>query len=200
MTALRYFLIYKPFGVLSQFSREGEKLTLADLDFDFPGDVYPIGRLDADSEGLLLLTNDKPLNHRLLNPKYRHNRTYYVQVEGTLTEDACRKLSAGVTISVDGKPYHTLPADARPLVPEPALPDRNPPIRYRASIPTSWLATSLHEGKNRQVRKMTAAVGFPTLRLVRWSIESLTAEDMAPGDIRELSRAEVMRGLQVNGW
>ena len=191
-----YFLIYKPYLMLSQFSREGDKQTLADLDFDFPTDVYPVGRLDADSEGLLLLTNDKQLNHRLLNPKFRHNRTYYVQVEGQLTEEAYRQLSEGVTISVDGKSYHTLPATAR-IIPEPALPERNPPIRYRASIPTSWLAISLHEGKNRQVRKMTAAVGFPTLRLVRWAIEGLMAEGMMPGDVRELGRAEVMQGLKL---
>ena len=199
---MRYFLIYKPYGMLSQFSNERDKhgpgsATLADLDYSFPGDVYPVGRLDADSEGLLLLTNDKQLNHRLLNPKFRHRRTYYVQVEGELTEEACQKLTQGVAISVDGKAYHTLPADARPLVPAPDLPARNPPIRYRASIPTSWLAISLHEGKNRQVRRMTAAVGFPTLRLVRWAIERLTAEGMTPGDVRELSGAEVMRGLNV---
>lgn len=191
-----YFLIYKPNLMLSQFSREGEKMTLADLAFDFPADVYPVGRLDADSEGLLLLTNDKQLNHRLLNPKFRHNRTYYVQVEGALTDDACQKLSQGITISVDGKAYHTLPADARPLI-EPVLPERHPPIRYRASIPTSWLSISLHEGKNRQVRKMTAAVGFPTLRLVRWAIEELTAEGMVPGQVRELSRADLVRGLHL---
>ncbi|GAB4028970.1 pseudouridine synthase [Spirosoma gilvum] len=191
-----YYLIYKPYLMLSQFSREGEKPTLADLDFDFPKDVYPVGRLDADSEGLLLLTSDKQLNHRLLNPKFRHHRTYYVQVEGALTEQACSQLAKGVTISVDGKPYHTLSANAQ-IISEPALPERNPPIRYRASIPTSWLSISLHEGKNRQVRKMTAAVGFPTLRLVRWAIESLTAEGMQPGEIRELNRSVMMRGLNV---
>lgn len=192
-----YVLIYKPYLMLSQFSREGYKSTLADLDFDFPSDVYPVGRLDADSEGLLLLTNDKQLNHRLLNPRFRHNRTYYVQVEGALTDDACQKLTQGVTITVDGKPYHSLPAVARPLVPEPAVPARNPPIRYRASIPTSWLSIALHEGKNRQVRKMTAAVGFPTLRLVRWAIEGFTADGMEPGAVREISRAELMKGLQL---
>ena len=191
-----YFLIYKPYLMLSQFSREGEKPTLADLDYDFPKDVYPVGRLDADSEGLLLLTSDKQLNHRLLNPKFRHNRTYYVQVEGALTAEACRQLSAGVTISVDGKSYDTLPANAEPIT-EPDLPERNPPIRYRASIPTSWLSISLHEGKNRQVRKMTAAVGFPTLRLVRWAIEELTVEGMQPGQVQELSRADMLRGLRL---
>ncbi|GAB2593143.1 pseudouridine synthase [Spirosoma areae] len=182
--------------MLSQFSREGDKPTLADVDFDFPTDVYPVGRLDADSEGLLLLTNDKQLNHRLLNPKFRHNRTYYVQVEGVLTDEACRWLSVGVTISVDGKPYHTLPADPQ-IINEPILPERTPPIRYRASLPTSWLSIALHEGKNRQVRKMTAGVGFPTLRLVRWAIESLTAGGMTPGQVREISRAEVLGGLKI---
>lgn len=187
--------------MLSQFSPghercEGEKPALADLDYAFPADVYPVGRLDADSEGLLLLTNDKQLNHRLLNPKFRHHRTYYVQVDGALTADACQELAEGVTISVDGKLYHTLPANVRPID-EPNLPERTPPIRYRASIPTSWLSISLHEGKNRQVRKMTAAVGFPTLRLVRWAIEGLTAEMMTPGQVRELSREEVMRELRL---
>ncbi|UFH54126.1 pseudouridine synthase [Spirosoma sp. KNUC1025] len=182
--------------MLSQFSREGDKPTLADLAFDFPKDVYPVGRLDADSEGLLLLTSDKQLNHRLLNPKFRHNRTYYVQVEGALTNEACQLLAAGVTISIDGKPYHTLPANAQ-IIDEPALPERTPPIRYRASIPTSWLSISLHEGKNRQVRKMTAAVGFPTLRLVRWAIENVTADGMLPGQIQKLNRADLLRGLRL---
>jgi 23S rRNA pseudouridine2457 synthase len=191
-----YFLIYKPYLMLSQFSREGDKPTLADIDFEFPNDVYPVGRLDADSEGLLLLTNDKQLNHRLLNPKFRHNRTYYVQLDGALTDDACQQLSAGVTISIDGKSYLTLPAHAQ-IIAEPSLPERNPPIRYRANIPTSWLSISLHEGKNRQVRKMTAAVGFPTLRLVRWAIENLTAENMTPGQVRQLSRAEIIKGLRL---
>ncbi len=196
MAILRYFLIYKPYLMLSQFSREGDKSSLADLAVDFPSDVYPVGRLDADSEGLLLLTSDKQLNHRLLNPKFRHNRTYYVQVDGQLTNEATEQLATGVIISVDGKSYQTLPANAQ-ILPEPALPVRNPPIRYRAAIPTSWLSISLHEGKNRQVRKMTAAVGFPTLRLVRWSIETLTADGMQPGDVRELSREEAMRGLNL---
>lgn len=201
MSTPRYFLIYKPYLMLSQFSKEGDKYgprsaTLADLEFDFPSDVYPVGRLDADSEGLLLLTNDKPLNHRLLNPKFRHNRTYYVQVDGQLTIDAVERLAKGVTISVDGKPYRTLTANVQ-FIQDPELPPRNPPIRYRASIPASWLSISLHEGKNRQVRRMTATVGFPTLRLVRWAIETFTAERMQPGDVRELSRNEVMRGLNL---
>ncbi|HEX9956354.1 MAG TPA: pseudouridine synthase, partial [Fibrella sp.] len=151
-----HYLIYKPFGMLSQFSPEGDKPTLADLSFAFGRDVYPVGRLDADSEGLLLLTNDKSINHRLLDPRFAHERTYYVQVDGAVTDEALQQLAEGVTITVDGKPHHTYPAIAR-RIDEPDLPPRNPPIRFRAAIPTSWLALTLTEGKNRQVRKMTAA-------------------------------------------
>ena len=192
-----YYLIYKPFGMLSQFSHEGDKPTLADLTVTLPPDVYPVGRLDADSEGLLLLTSDKRLNNRLLNPKFRHLRTYYVQVEGAITEEAVQQLEKGVQISVDGKLYQTLSAHAKKLADEPTLPARNPPIRVRANIPTSWVAITLHEGKNRQVRKMTAAVGFPTLRLVRWAIESLTADGMRPGDVKTLTWEDVKRGLKL---
>ena len=186
-----HYLIYKPFGMLSQFSREGDKLTLADLPVAFDRDVYPVGRLDADSEGLLLLTNDKTINHRLLDPRYAHERTYYVQVDGMITDEAIAQLTDGVVITVDGKPYHTAPAIARRLPDEPDLPPRHPPVRYRASIPTSWVALTLTEGKNRQVRKMTAAVGFPTLRLVRWAIGHLTADGMQPAAVRELAPEEL---------
>ncbi len=192
-----YFLIYKPFGMLAQFSAEGDKPTLADLPQRFAKDVYPVGRLDADSEGLLLLTSDTTLNNRLLNPRFRHKRTYWVQVEGTVTDEALLLLAEGLTISIDGKPYQTLPANAHRLPDEPTLFPRNPPIRFRASIPTSWLSLTLHEGKNRQVRRMTAAVGFPTLRLVRWAIEGLTAEGMRPGDVRELDRQTLWRALRL---
>jgi 23S rRNA pseudouridine2457 synthase len=193
-----YYLIYKPFGMLSQFSREGDKPTLADLTTVLPPDVYPVGRLDADSEGLLLLTSDKRLNNRLLNPKFKHLRTYWVQVEGDITAEALQQLSAGVQISVDGKSYQTLPAQAKRLTDEPILPARNPPIRFRANIPTSWVAITLHEGKNRQVRKMTAAVGFPTLRLVRWAIENLTATQMRPGEVKTLTWDEVKTGFKLS--
>ena len=175
--------------MLSQFSREGDHPTLADLAFDFPKDVYPVGRLDADSEGLLLLTNDNFFKTRLLDPKQRHFRTYYVQVEGEITDEACAQLAAGVTISINGKKHQTLPARATPIT-EPDLPERNPPIRFRKNIPTSWLSLSLHEGKNRQVRRMTAAVGYPTLRLVRWSIDDWKLESMQPGEIKAIG----MRG------
>ena len=138
--------------MLSQFSKEGDKPTLADLDFKFSKDIYPVGRLDADSEGLLLLTNDTDLNYRLLNPKFKHKRTYYVQVDGQISEEACQQLATGVKISIDGKPHHTLPAKIEILEQEPLLPARNPPIRFRKNIPTSWVSITLHEGKNRQVR------------------------------------------------
>ena len=193
----QYFITYKPFGVLTQFSGEGP--TLATLG-EFPKEVYPVGRLDKDSEGLLLLTDDKSLNHQLLNPRFGHQRTYYVQVEGIPTPEALTQLQQGVTIQVDGKPYRTKPAVAKLLDPAPTLPERNPPIRYRASIPDRWLALTLIEGKNRQVRKMTAAVGFPTLRLVRFSMEKITLDGMAASEVRELSQELVYRSLGLTGF
>ena len=183
--------------MLTQFS--GEEFTLASLG-DFPKEVYPVGRLDKDSEGLLLLTDDKALNHQLLNPRFGHQRTYYVQVEGIPTPEALAQLQAGVTIQVDGKSYRTKPALVKLLDPAPILPERNPPIRYRASIPDCWLALTLIEGKNRQVRKMTAAVGFPTLRLVRFSMEKITLDGMDAGEVRELSQELVYRSLGLTGF
>jgi 23S rRNA pseudouridine2457 synthase len=185
--------------MLSQFSREGEHATLADLDFIFPKDIYPVGRLDADSEGLLLLTNDNYLKTKLLEPRNKHKRTYYVQVEGEITKEACQQIADGVTISINGKAYLTLPAFAS-LLEEPTLPERNPPIRFRKNIPASWVSITLHEGKNRQVRRMTAAAGFPTLRLVRWSIGKISladfsAEGAKPGDVWEVTNQEVKKLL-----
>lgn len=187
----QYFLFYKPFQVLSQFSPEGDKKTLADFFPNIPKDVYPVGRLDYDSEGLLLLTNDKQLTHRLLEPKFAHSRSYYVQVEGTIDTESLEQLQKGVLIKVDGKEYRTKPAQARLLIGEPKLPDRNPPIRFRKNIPTSWIELSLTEGKNRQVRKMTAAAGYPTLRLARYSIGRINIEGMESGAVRILSEKEI---------
>lgn len=183
--------------MLSQFSREGEHATLADLAFQFPKDVYPVGRLDADSEGLLLLTNDNYIKTKLLDPKNRHLRTYYVQVDGEIDENACAQLRHGVQININGKIYLTLPA-LTALMDVPDLPERNPPVRFRKNIPTSWLSISLHEGKNRQVRRMTAAVGFPTLRLVRWAIGKVTLADRGefsanPGDVWEVTKNDISR-------
>ncbi|WP_017731884.1 pseudouridine synthase [Nafulsella turpanensis] len=192
----RYFIIYKPFGILSQFSAEGGKEGLGSL-FEFPKEVYPVGRLDADSEGLLILTNDKSLNSRLLHPQQKHWRTYFVQVDGAITSEALKKLEQGVTIKINKKEYHTRPSVASLLSSEPMLPERNPPIRFRKEIPTSWLSLSLQEGKNRQVRRMTAAVGFPTLRLVRVRIEALSIDGMLSGEVKELNREELFMQLKM---
>jgi 23S rRNA pseudouridine2457 synthase len=183
---LQYYLFYKPFQVLTQFSAEGDKQTLAHYFHNFPKDIYPVGRLDYDSEGLLLLTNDKPLTHRLLDPSFSHPRTYWVQVEDAITQEAVTQLQMGVTISVDGKNYRTKKAIAKIFDTPPQVADRNPPIRFRKNIPTSWLSLTLTEGKNRQVRKMTAATGFPTLRLIRYSIGKATIAGMQPGDIMKI--------------
>jgi len=185
-----YFIFYKPFNVLSQFSEEGDKKTLAHYFPHVAKNIYPVGRLDYDSEGLLLLTNDKALTHQLLDPSFKHKRTYYVQVEGTITTEAIEKLQRGVTISIDGKKYTTQKAWAEMLTEEPLLPDRDPPIRFRKNVPDSWLSLTLTEGKNRQVRRMTAAVGFPTLRLVRYSIGSINIEGMQPGSYRKLEHRD----------
>ncbi len=193
----RYFILYKPFGVLTQFSGEGP--TLASLGV-FPKEVYPVGRLDKDSEGLLLVTDDKWLNHHLLNPRFGHQRTYYAQVEGIPTSEALKQLQSGVMINVDGRDYQTKPALAKILDPVPNLPDRNPPIRYRASIPDTWIELTLIEGKNRQVRKMTAAVGFPTLRLVRYSMEKISISGMQSGEVIELDEKTVYHQLGLTGF
>jgi len=178
-----YYLFYKPYQVLSQFSAEGDKKTLADYFHGIPKDVYPVGRLDYDSEGLLLLTNDKQLNHRLLHPLFIHEREYWVQVEGIPSGSALERLRKGTVINVDGKPYRTRPAKAVVMEREPPVPARFPPIRFRKEIPVSWLSLTLTEGKNRQVRRMTASVNLPTLRLVRYRIGGITASGMQPGDI-----------------
>ena len=186
----QYYIIYKPFQVLSQFTSQEGKKTLKDF-FPVPADVYPVGRLDFDSEGLLIQTNDTTFNHRLLNPRFAHDREYWVQVEGDISPVAIRQLESGVTISIDGKSYRTRPAKTTAMASSPQVHERFPPIRYRAQIPTSWIKMILQEGKNRQVRKMTAQVGFPTLRLIRYRIEQLTVEGLGPGEMRMLDRQEI---------
>jgi len=183
----KYIIFYKPYGVLCQFTDDSasSRLTLKEY-IDIP-DVYSVGRLDFDSEGLLLLTNDGQLKHRLIDPQFEHSRTYWVQVEKIPTEEALQKLRDGVTI----QGYRTKPAIAKLLDTEPDLPAREPPIRSRANIPTAWLELKLTEGKNRQIRKMTAAVGFPTLRLVRVAIAHLSLGDLAVGQWRNLTQIEL---------
>ena len=180
--------------MLSQFSAEESKQTLADF-FDVPKDVYPVGRLDFDSEGLLLLTNDKQLNHRLLNPKFFHQRSYWVQVDGAITDEAIQQLAIGVEITLDGKIYLTKKAIAKLFETDPFVPARNPTIRFRKEIPAPWIELILTEGKNRQVRKMTSKVGFPTLRLIRNRIEDIHLDNMHPGEISSLSEKEIYQKL-----
>jgi len=181
----KYYALYKPFGVLSQFtSEEGEK-TLKSIG-DFAKDIYPIGRLDKDSEGLLILSNDKQLVNLLLNPKHQHEKEYFVQVEGVPDDESLKKLADGVVI----QGYKTLPAKVR-RISEPKLPERIPPIRFRKNIPANWLSITIAEGKNRQVRRMTASVGYPTLRLVRVRICNVYLHGLNIGEIRELSNAEI---------
>ncbi len=182
-----YFIIYKPYQVLTQFSSLEGKQTLADF-FNVPKDVYPVGRLDFDSEGLLILTNDRTLNNRLLHPSAKHEREYWVQVDGRIQEASINELKKGVTINVEGKKYLTNPCDAFLFNKEPSLPERIPPIRFRKEIPAPWISITLTEGKNRQVRKMTAAVGYPTLRLVRYRIGSLNIKGMLPGEMQQMDR------------
>ncbi len=175
----------KPYGVLSHFRSDGSpNRTLAD--FGFPRHVYAVGRLDADSEGLLLLSDEPGLNQRLLHPRQAHAREYWAQVERIPTPEALERLPKGVMIQ--GR--RTLPCHAWHLEPQPVLPAREPPIRERKNVPVCWIALELVEGKNRQVRRMTAAIGHPTLRLIRMRIGRFALPDLAPGQWRVLNPAE----------
>jgi len=185
--SLHYILFNKPYGVLSQFS--GGARTLKHY-IPVPG-VYPVGRLDLDSEGLLFLTDDGPLQHRLSDPRFEHPRSYWAEIERIPEEDALDSLRRGVTIQ--GR--RTRSAQVRLLPAAPDLPPRDPPVRFRKNVPTAWIELTLFEGRNRQVRRMTAAVGHPTLRLVRVAIGNLQLGDLRPGQWRELTADEI-RSLQ----
>jgi 23S rRNA pseudouridine2457 synthase len=181
---------------LSQFSEEPGKKTLKDW-FIVPKDVYPVGRLDYDSEGLLLLTSDPSFNLALLHPKNAHSRTYYAQVDGHVPDEAIKKLTTGVVIQVNGKAHTGKAADAQLLEEEPLLPQRVPPIRFRKTVPAPWISITLTEGKNRQVRKMCAAVGAPVLRLVRLQMEDLHVHGWTSGQIKEFTREQLTRLLHI---
>ncbi|PKR80121.1 pseudouridine synthase [Brumimicrobium salinarum] len=187
----KYYAIYKPFNMLSQFTGAENASLLGDL-YTFPKDVYSIGRLDKTSEGLLLMTNDNQFKNKVLSPLDKIEKTYYVQVDQEITNQACEELAAGtIQIKHNGKTHQVAPAKCIKIE-SPNLPERSVPIRFRKDIPTSWIALTLKEGKNRQVRKMTAAVGFPTLRLVRFSVGALTLGKMRPGDVIEINPNEVI--------
>lgn len=172
----------KPYGVLSQFTPDGSPNRPL-VEFGFPKGVYPIGRLDADSEGLLLLSDEGELNQKLLHPRHAHEREYWAEVERIPSADAIQQLARGVL--VQGR--KTLPGRARLLEPQPEIPPRVPPIRFRKNVPTCWIALELIEGKNRQVRRMTAAIGHPTLRLIRVRIGEFRLETLASGTWIELT-------------
>ena len=176
---------HKPYGVLSQFTADGSpNRTLAE--FGFPRNVHPVGRLDADSEGLLLLSNEPEFNQRLLHPRHAHKREYWAQVERIPTNEGLRQLAKGLVI----QGCKTLPCRAWILKPQPEIPPRDPPIRFRKTVPTCWLGLELVEGKNRQVRRMTAAIGHPTLRLVRVRIGRFKLNALHPGAWKELDEAQ----------
>jgi 23S rRNA pseudouridine2457 synthase len=192
----RTIAFHKPYDVLTQFTDAAGRRTLKDY-IDIPG-IYPVGRLDRDSEGLLLLTDDGPLAHRLTDPKFEHARTYLAQVERIPDDSAIETLRRGVLLN-DGP---TRPAEVERLDSTPELPERPVPIRFRKNVPTSWLSIVLREGRNRQIRRMTASVGHPTLRLVRVAVGSITLGDLAPGRWRDLSAAELasLPGPRSRGW
>ncbi len=176
---------HKPYGVLSQFTSDGSANRPLS-EFGLPKNVYPIGRLDADSEGLLILSDEKALVERLLHPRQQHSRRYWAQVERVPDREAFVRLASGVTI----KGHHTAPCQAWRLDPQPEVAPRDPPIRFRKSVPDCWIALELTEGKNRQVRRMGAAVGYPVLRLIRKQIGQFELGELKPGSWHELSQVE----------
>lgn len=179
--------LHKPYGVLSQFTPEPGSRWKTLADFSLPKSVYPLGRLDADSEGLLLLSDEARFNERLLHPKQAHERTYHAQVERIPTADELKQLEVGVVIEA----RRTLPCRVGILDPQPSYADREPPIRVRKNVPDVWIELKLVEGKNRQVRKMTASIGHPTLRLIRVAVGSLTLGGLKPGEWRSLKQDEI---------
>ena len=192
---LRYFIINKPYKVLSQYTNEIGNKGLGSI-FRIPKGIYAVGRLDLDSEGLLILPNDKKLNNFLLNPENEHKRTYHVEVEGTPSTAVLNVLSEGISITIDGKLYRTKKAEVR-ILKDYDFPERSPAVNRIKHPETSWIEVILTEGKNRQVRKMTAKVGHPTLRLIRVGIESLALHPLMPGQIVMISKKVLYKKLKL---
>lgn len=192
-TMSKTYIIYKPYNMLSQFTKEAEHHnTLADLEFNFPKDVYSVGRLDSDSEGLLILTNDKTLNAKLLNPRNKKPKVYWVLVEGIPSEESLKEFRHGLTISIKGKKHQTIPAKIKRLKEFPTLPERSPSVVTHSHKEYTWLQVTLTEGKYRQVRKMCAAINHPVLRLVRVGIANYTLgkgklKSLKSGSVKELT-------------
>jgi len=191
----KYYLINKPYGVLSQFTSEGGNPGLGTL-YQLSKDVYPVGRLDKDSEGLLLLTNDKTINHKLLDPKYEHERVYWVEVENRPDSKTLKKLSEGVEINLKGKIHKTKQCGVK-ILENLEMMEREPPVNRKKHPITCWLEIRLTEGKNRQVRRMTAKIGHPTLRLIRFAIENLELGKLEVSGIVEIPKSEVYDKLNL---
>jgi len=187
----KYYILNKPFGTLSQFTREHPSHQVLADHYSFPKDVYPIGRLDRDSEGLLLLSNDKKLVKSLLSPESKVWKTYWVQVEGIPEEKSLELLRQGIEIRVNKKRHKCKPAKVRRFSDPPNIWDRDPPIRVRKNIPDSWLEIKIQEGKNRQIRRMFATIGFPVMRVNEFAIRRHTLAEMNPGQGKELKKLEV---------
>lgn len=193
---MKYFVIYKPYKIISQFvSSHRKKKCLDKINFPFPADVRPIGRLDENSEGLLILTNDKSLNYKLLNPSFQHKRVYLVQLQGIITEEGLKQLEKGVVIALNSGAYLTKPCTVKKVQPPKDIAPRGHPVSER--LQTSWIELTLIEGKFHQVRKMTAGVGYPCLRLVRIAIENILIENMKPGDVIEYSSEFIYKKLNI---
>lgn len=191
----KYYILNKPFGTLCQFTGESGDALLGAL-YPFPKDVYSVGRLDKDSEGLLILTNDNKFKTKVLDPSQKTTKTYYVQVDGAITENAIKTLKNGSIIIKHNKKAHKVkPANCAELH-NFSIQERKPPVRKRATIPTSWITLEITEGKNRQVRKMTAAVNFPTLRLIRMKIGKLSLENLLPGEVKEIDLKTALKALE----
>ncbi|HWY38595.1 MAG TPA: pseudouridine synthase [Bacteroidia bacterium] len=190
-----YFIIYKPYKMLSQFVRMPKKKCLADLDFTFPEGINALGRLDENSEGLLILSNDKQLNRLLLKPENEHKRVYWVQVQGIPANEELKQLGSGIHIRLDNLDYVTKPCGVK-IIAEPAdLPARGHPVKPQHT--TTWIELTLMEGKFHQVRKMTAATGHQTMRLIRVAIENVLLNNMKPGEVRELKQEEIYSLLKI---
>lgn len=186
MSQLVYIAFYKPYGILSQFT--SDKLEESLSVFNLPKDVYPCGRLDKDSEGLLILSNDGAFIDQLLNPKFEKEKTYWVQVENIPNHESLTKLARG---GIQIQDYKTKPASVKILDPQPLMPDRTPPIRTRLTIPTCWLEIKISEGKNRQVRRMTASINHPTLRLLRMQVGKYKLGELRPGEWLKIKKSDI---------